>query len=205
MVVGNSDNVHDPTYHCDMRRRRARSLSQALCCLSSIMLVATHLAAAAPGVALPVASVQSLFFIAKSENRNQVHYAAVVDAACKPVGARPIYGYWRDLEVGPRAVSPLLDHEQPAYGLSEPRYIRPNANGGQIRVSLRGFPERPLIVDIFHQGAGCAARTQVMIHGQPALLTSIYIDLGFLFSVNYAILRGVRMSDGAVVSEKIHD
>jgi hypothetical protein len=190
-----------------MRRSRARSLSQALCCLSGILLVATHLAAAAPGISLPMAPVQSLFFIAKSENKNQVHYAAVVDAACRPVGAHPVYGYWRDLQVGPRAVSQLLDHEQPAYGLSEPRYVRPNSNGsgGQIRVSLRGFPERPLIIDIFRQGTGCAARTQTTIQHAPALLTSIYVDIGFLFSVNYAILRGVRMSDGAAVQEKVHE
>jgi hypothetical protein len=205
MVSGNSDKVRVPTYDCEMRRSRARSLSQALCCVSGVMLVATHLAAAAPGVTLPMAPVQSLFFIAKSENKNQVHYAAVVDAACKPVGTHPVYGYWRDIEVGPRAVSPLLDHEQPAYGLGEPRFIHPNANGGQIRVSLRGFPERPLLIDTFRQGSGCAARTQTTIQHQPALLTSIYVDIGFLFSVNYAILRGVRMSDGAAVQEKIHE
>jgi hypothetical protein len=197
--------VRVPTYHCEMRRSRARSLSQALCCLCGVLLVAAHLAAAAPGVTLPMAPVQSLFFVAKSENKNQVHYAVVVDAACRPVGERPVYGYWRDIEVGPRAVSPLLDHEQPAYGLGAPRYVRPNPNGGQIRVSLRGFPERPLIIDTFRQGSACAARTQTTIKGKPALLTSIYVDIGFLFSVNYAILRGVRMSDGAVVQEKIHD
>lgn len=188
-----------------MRRSRARGLSLALCCLSGVLLLATHLAAAAPGVSLPVAHVQSLFFLSKSENKNQVHYAVVVDAACRPQGTRPVYGYWRDLEVGPRAVSPLLDHEQPAYGLSEPRYVRPNENGGQIRVSLRGFPERPLIIDTFRQGNGCAARVQTTISRQPAVLASIHVDIGFLFSVNYAILRGVRISDGSKVQEKLHE
>jgi len=33
--------------------------------------------------------VSSAFFIAKSENRNQVHYGVHVDAACSPVGAEP--------------------------------------------------------------------------------------------------------------------
>jgi hypothetical protein len=177
------------------------SVPRLICSVCAALL----LPAAAP-VALPVASVQSLFFIAKSENKNQVHYAVVVDAACRPVGEHPVYGYWRDLEIGPRAVSKLLDHEQRAYGLSEPRYVRPLPDGGgQIRVALRGFPERPLVIQTFRQGSGCGARTEVMILGQPAILSSIYIDLGFLFSVNYALIRGVRIADGAAVQEKIHD
>jgi hypothetical protein len=167
------------------------------------------LLAALPSTALrgelPSATVQSLFFIAKSENKNQVHYAVAVDASCRPVGNHPVYGYWRELKVGPRVVSPLLEHEQRAYGLSEPRFVRQTAEGGQIRVSLRGFPERPLIIDTFRQGSGCAARTQTTIQQQPALLTWIYVDIGFLFSVNYAIVRGIRIADGVAVQEKIHD
>lgn len=157
------------------------------------------------GAPLPVASVQSLFYIAKSENKNQVHYAVVVDAACRPKGAHPVYGYWRELEKGPGVVSRLLDHEQRAYGVSEPRYIRQTSTGGQIRIALRGFPERPLIIETFRAGTGCGARTYVAIRGQSALLTSIYVDLGFLFSINYAMLQGVRVADGARVQEKIHD
>ena len=156
-------------------------------------------------VALPVAPVQSIFFIAKSENKNQVHYAVNVDANCHPIGTHPVYGYWRELELGPRAVSRLLDHEQRAYGLSEPRLVRVTPTGGQIRVALRALPERPLLIDTFHQGKSCAARTQVSIAGQSALLESIYVDLGFLFSVNYILVRGVRVADGAAVSEKIHE
>lgn len=165
----------------------------------------TLLLTASVTVALPVAQVQSIFFIAKSENKNQVHYAVNVDANCHPVGTHPVYGYWRELEVGPRAVSKLLDHEQRAYGLSEPRFVRATPSGGQIRVALRALPERPLIVETFHQGKSCAARTRVMIGGHEALLESIYVDLGFLFSVNYILVRGVRVADGVALSEKIHE
>lgn len=170
-------------------------------CAASLLSLLT----ASVPVMLPVAPVQSIFFIAKSENKNQVHYAVQVDADCRPIGAHPVYGYWRDLEVGPRAVSKLLDHEQRAYGLSEPRYVRAGATGGQIRVALRALPERPLIIETFRSGKRCAARTRIVIAGQPALLESIYVDLGFLFSVNYILVRGVRVADGAAVSEKIHD
>jgi hypothetical protein len=160
-------------------------------------------------VQLPAAEVRSLFFVSKSENKNQVHYAVVVDDACRPVGDHPVYGYWRELEVGPQATSKLLDHEQRAYGVAEPRYVRRTDKGGEIRISLRGFPERPLFIETFRQvgsqGARCAARTHIMIQHKPAILSSIYVDLGFLFSVNYALVRGVRIADGVAVQEKIHD
>jgi hypothetical protein len=184
--------------------RKVPFLRLALSSACGLLLIAAQLPAA-PAVVLPSAAVQSLFYIAKSENKNQVHYAVAVDAACRPVGSHPVYPYWRELAVGPRVVSPLLEHEQRAYGLNEPRFVRQTATGGQIRVSLRAFPERPLIIDTFRQGSGCAARTQTTIQGQPALLRWIYVDIGFLFSVNYAIVRGVRIADGVAVQEKIHD
>ncbi|MET0384761.1 MAG: DUF4833 domain-containing protein [Polyangiales bacterium] len=152
---------------------------------------------------LPVAAVQSLFHIAKSENRNQVHYTVQVDSACRPIGARPVYGYWREFERGPRVMSGLLDLEQPAYGLLPPRYVQRNAAGGQVGVSLRAFPRRPLVIDVFPIGKQCGARTIVSIDHQSAILTSIYVDIGFLFSVNYALVRGVRLSDGQRVQEKL--
>lgn len=147
--------------------------------------------------------MQSIFHIEKSENRNQVHYAVNVDAECRPLGAHPIYGYWRNLERGPNAVSQLLDREQRAYGLSEPRYIHLTLNTAEIRVGLRGFPERLLIVQVFRFGQGCGARTYTTIQKEPALLTSIYVDIGFLFSVNYVVVHGVRVRDGQPVEETV--
>jgi hypothetical protein len=153
--------------------------------------------------ALPLAPVQSIFHIAKSENRNQVHYGVQVDAACRPVGAQPVYSYWREFKRGPEVTSRLLDLEQPAYGLSEPRYVRDTASGGQIRISLRALPRRPLIIDVFRSAGHCAARTVIAIDQQAAVLTSIYVDIGFLFSVNYALVQGIRVADGRLVQEKI--
>ena len=155
--------------------------------------------------ALPTAPLDSVFHIEKSENRNQVHYGVKVDAACHPIGPQPVYGYWRDLEKGPRATSPILSHEQIAYGLNEPRSIQINPGGGRIRISLRGFPERALFIDTLRQGPACVARAQTSIGGQMAVLQSIYVKIGFLFSVDYAMVRGLRVSDRRQVQEKVHD
>jgi Domain of unknown function (DUF4833) len=207
----------------DMRRKRGRVWYRALggACWLSLLTVPLS-AEPSPPVAsvssaavssagtnashrVPAATVQSVFHIEKSENRNQVHYAVRVDAGCHPQGARPVFGYWRDFEVGPRATSVLLDREQVAYGLTPPRYVRSTPEGGQIRVSLRGFPARPLTIDTFRQGTLCAARAVTTIQNEAAALTSIYVKIGFLFSVDYAILRGLRLVDGSAVQEKMRD
>jgi hypothetical protein len=154
---------------------------------------------------VPWATVQSVFHISKSENRNEVHYAVRVDAGCHAVGRQPLFGYWRDFEKGPRAVSPLLSHEQPAYGLTPPRSIEQTGVGSRVRISLRAFPERLLTVETQRQAASCAARAVTTIQKQPAMLISIFVQIGFLFSVEYAVVRGPRLSDGAPVQEKIND
>ena len=73
-------------------------------------------------------------------------------AQCRPVGPHPVYGYWRNLEVGPRDVAAMLNHEQAAYGLTEPRAVQRTADGGEIRIGLRGFPDRPLTITTYHEG-----------------------------------------------------
>lgn len=150
-------------------------------------------------------NTQSVFHISKSENHNEVHYSVRVDPKCHPVGPQPIFGYWRDYEKGPRAVSPLLSHELPAYGLMPVRSIEPSDLGGKIRVSLRAFPERLLTVEIQRAGSGCAARAVTTLQKQSAVLNSIFVQIGFLFSVEYAIARGARLPDGAALQEKLHD
>ena len=186
------------------------------CALAGISLAAWPLSAAPTAelsaaavdsahARLPLAPVSSVFHIEKSENKNQVHYAVQVDAACRPLGEQPVYGYWRELERGPAAVSQLLEHEQPAYGLRAPRLVQRNDSGGLVRVSLRAFPDRPLAIELLRTPSGCGARALVTIASQPAMLSSIYVDLGFLFSVNYALLRGLRLTDGRALQEKIHD
>ncbi len=154
---------------------------------------------------LPSAPVESVFHVAKSENKNQVHYAVSVDAQCRPLGDKPVRGYWREYEEGPRVVDSLRDFQQRAYGVSAPRAITRDAQGGDVRLSMRALPDRPLRIATFREGERCRARAFARIKGQPAVLTSIYVEVGFLFSVDYLMLRGVRVSDGASIQERIED
>jgi hypothetical protein len=152
---------------------------------------------------LPVAPVHAIFHIAKSENKNQVHYGARVDEACRPLGNQPIYAYWRMRELGPTQTEGLLDREQPAYGIRAQQVLRRSPRGGRIRLQLRAWPDRPLEIEVLPSRTGCAARAYSEIQHQPAVLQSIYIQLGFLFSVRYAEVRGVSIADGRALTERL--
>jgi hypothetical protein len=188
------------------RERRASQRAVGLAVAVAVAALFPHPLAAEQRTSTPPGSpVRSVFFIAKSENRNQVHYGVMVDEHCRPRGQKPVYGYWRDFEKGPSAMSPLLDREQSAYGLTAPRSVRSSGEGGQVRIGLRGFPDRPLTIETFRTAQGCRARALTTIRNQPAVLRSIYVELGFLFSVDYVLLRGYRVADGRPVQEKIDD
>lgn len=177
-----------------------RLLSCTLVLFAAAPLYAAPTSALTAAVALPVASVQSVFHVDKSENRNQVHYAIRVDDACRPVGARPVYGYWLELMKGPSVTSQLLERERPAYGVGEPQ----RSLGNQVQIALRALPQRTIAIDTFRVGQSCAARALTTIQKQPAMLTSIYVHIGLLMSVEYALTRGIRLSDGQAVEEKLY-
>jgi hypothetical protein len=186
-------------------RVAAWTLPAVFACCALGVVPARLLAADPPSRALPGNPVRSVFFISKSENRNQVHYGVRVDEHCRPAGQHPMYGYWRDFEDGPTATSALLSHEQSAYGLTEPRWVRPAQEGGQIRIGLRGFPDRPLTIETFRGREGCRARAYTTIARAPAMLRSIYVEIGFLFSIDYVLVRGFHTVDGRPVQEKVND
>ena len=185
-------------------RSRTRPTIPQRCCIAlALVLLASSPGARATKPAFTI--LGSVFFIAKSENKNQVHYAVKLDDRCRPVGTAPLYGYWREQEKGPRITSPLLKHEQSAYGLTEPRWIKARDQGGEIRIGLRGFPDRPLTIDTYMSDAQCRARARTTIAGQDAVLSSIFVQIGFLFSIEYVLLRGTRLADGKPVQEKVND
>jgi hypothetical protein len=185
--------------------QRGLRISSRLGVLAACLLLGLPVSFSAAAPSVPSAPIDSVFHIEKSANHNQVHYGVQVDPECRPVGARPVYAYWRNLEQGPRAMSAILRHEQPAYGLTEPRSVRRGAGGGEIRIGLRGFPDRLLTIRTFREANLCRARTFTTIANQPAVLRTIYVELGFLFSVDYVVVRGFRVMDGAAVQEKVDD
>lgn len=149
--------------------------------------------------------LDSVFFIEKSENRNQVHYGVKVDAKCAPVGEAPVYGYWRNLEEGKDARSPLLSIEQRGYGVDIERARSRPTGGGSVQFSLRGLAGRRIVIDTFTTPEGCRAVAASRILDQVAELRSIYVELGGLLNlqVERLLLRGKGLRSHADLVETV--
>jgi hypothetical protein len=147
--------------------------------------------------------VSSAFFIAKSENRNQVHYGVHVDPGCSPSGETPVFAYWRMLEQGPAATEPLLSREVPAYGLADQRVVERGPGGGRATVRLRALGNRTIEVVTRERGGVCTATATTTIGGQPAALSSVYAQLKWPWGVDYLMLSGTALSDGHPVRERL--
>jgi hypothetical protein len=145
-----------------------------------------------------------LFTIAKSENRNQVQYAVRVDERCAPVGAEPVFAYWRMLERGPRQTEPLLGIEQAAYGVRSQTILSSTDTGARVRVALRAMSDRPVEVQTWRaEGGECHASAVTTIAGAPARLFNVYAKLAWPFGVESILVQGWSIDGGAVVRETI--
>ena len=157
-------------------------------------------ALAAVVLAAPTASsdgpetTKGVFFVRK-RNRNQVHYGIHVDASCTPVGATPVFGYWRMLEHGPlRDRKPATLARDPAYG-SPNKILDQGDAGGRVGIRLRALgcfhrdhdriPRRRLRGSCHHRHRRC-----------PGLCpTCAY--LRWPFGVDYLPCRAARSRMGA--------
>jgi hypothetical protein len=145
----------------------------------------------------------SVFFISKSENKNQVHYAVAVDANCAPAGGAPVRPYWRLLARGPAFTAPLLAREQRAYGIASQNVDQRWAAGGRITLVLEALPKRPLSIVTGKNSQGtCIASVYTVIQQQPARLYAIHVVLKWL-GVESLIIKGWATSDGRILRETV--
>lgn len=141
--------------------------------------------------------IDSSIAIAKSSNRNEVHYAVTVDESCMPTGRAPVRGYWRMLEHGPDAVEPLDGSEQRAFGLE-----RQESSGDHVEVTLRGLPTRTITIHTWRKPEGnCASSATMTIAGVTARIAGVYVKQKFL-GVEYVQITGWA-EGGAVVRERV--
>jgi Domain of unknown function (DUF4833) len=155
------------------------------------------------GTAARPRDASSAFYIARSTNKNQVHYGVRVDGACNVVGDKPVYGYWRMLEKRGE-IEPILGIEQPAYGVDESQRVQRSAAATVVHVRLRAFPERPIVVTLARGESGCEAVATMPIGGADARLQSIYVKVKWPFGIDYVLVRGVA-KDGRHVEETIQN
>lgn len=169
--------------------------------LASLLLglVPSAAAEAAADVSFGPNDVRSVAFIAKSENKNEVHYSVSLDGACKPANGAPIRPYWRQRERGENATEPLLSYEHRAYGVKNQR-----VEGFKIFAKFAAL-ERDLVIETWKGANGCEARALTSIDKQPAKLHSVYAKLAFPFRVEYLLIQGYAVSDGHLVKEHVEN
>lgn len=138
-----------------------------------------------------------LFYIAKSENKNQVHYAITLDDKCTPLGNAPVYAYWLMLEKGPGVVEGLLDREQKVYGISVQQVAE---SFHVVRFTLNAMPDRLITVTTNLVNGACSAKATTLIAGQPAFINSIYLDV-WAFGVKQITVYGVGLLSGTPIKE----
>ncbi|MGH7437885.1 MAG: DUF4833 domain-containing protein [Polyangiaceae bacterium] len=169
----------------------------------AVTLFAQGWAQAALADATGSADIASVFFVAKSENRNQVHYGIHLDRRCAPVGDRPVFGYWRMFERGPTATEPLLPIELGAYGVAEQHVLSQGDGGGKVRVVLGALRDRPIVIETRAEGGGCVAAAVTTVSGAAVSLWSVYVRIRWPFGVDSLTLTGRAMDDARIVEEKI--
>ena len=164
-----------------------------IACISAVIAaVSSSGAQAAATFEIPTALA-----IAKSANKNQVHYAVRVDDTCSPAGPSPVRPYWRMLERSKDAVESLSAMEASAFGVD-----RLTVDGSSVRFVLRGLPSRTITIQTMRAAEGaCTSVASMPISGAQARVTDVYVKQS-LFGVSYVQVEGVTAS-GEQVRERI--
>jgi hypothetical protein len=144
--------------------------------------------------------VRSVFFVAKSENRNEVHYAVRVDEACAPVGDEPVFPYWVLGEEGGREED-LLPLEHQAYGLGAQRVAERTGSGGAVDLTLRALPTQRVRVQTWRGPGGCEGHASTEVPGAWVELVRVYVEIGWL-GIGAISLEGLDQN-GATVRIRI--
>lgn len=119
-------------------------------------------------------SVNSIFFISKSDNDNQVHYGVQTNADCSLKSSKPVYPYWK-LENG--ELEGLLAIEVPAFGIA-----RQSVSGNEVVIEVNGFQGRGITKPIMIRSSesankGCQISAFTQINGEVTELRQVHIDL----------------------------
>jgi len=143
--------------------------------------------------------IPSVFFVAKSQNQNQVPYGVQLDERCRSTGHRPVVSYWRMLEEGRGIFEPLTKRERSYFGIAwqDPE---PRSEGGTIELAVRGL-KRHLRIVVESTEKGCRARALTRIGAAAAVLDKVWAQIGF-FRLSYVDLIG-HLLDGERVRERI--
>ncbi|GAB1538721.1 hypothetical protein NUACC21_13850 [Scytonema sp. NUACC21] len=145
--------------------KRLASLSFIYGAITLLLVLTTHAYAT---------RLNSIFFITKSDNGNQVHYGVQTNADCSLKSPKPAYPYWK-LESG--RLEGLLTIEVPVFGIASQ-----SVSGNEVIMEVNGFKRRgiskPIMIRSTRLGSqGCQISAFTRINGEAARLLQVHIDL----------------------------
>lgn len=148
--------------------------------------------------------IATLFYIAKSDDRNRVDYGIHLDQACQPVGSDPMFAYWRRFEPGQDPLGDLNFLDQTVYSVASQRVLTRAPGGTWLDVSLRALPSRPLRVLVQPSNGRCVGAAQLEIRGHEAVLDHVFVQLGSgPGQIEHVLLRGEDRRSGHAVTERV--
>jgi hypothetical protein len=152
--------------------------------------------------------VPTVFYIAKSDDRNRVDYGIHLDDHCAPASDQAVFQYWREFENSP----PVRIHglgmlETIVYGISHQQAVTKTPTGGAHIVTLRQFDKKPIRIVTKKDADGrCSAQARAIINGKDRELTYVYVKLakgGLTPSIDYVGVHGKDGDAGLDVEERL--
>lgn len=152
--------------------------------LTAFLILLTSSASAAQ------VNFQSVFYVSKSQNDNQVHYNVNVNSSdCSPISSNPINAIWHMREKGKNVREQLIRREQPLYGIG-----RQTVSGNRVTFSIRGMDNKSIELIASGSNGDCKAKAYTRINGNKRQLSSAHVQLSWTgLAVKYLELRA---SDG---------
>lgn len=145
--------------------------------------------------------IDSMFFVTKKQNRNQVHYAAN-SINCRWIGTRPVHAYWRMLERGPDVRQELDPGREQDYF----DYSVVSRDDRVLSIKLGAFDHTPalagLIIRIVLSGEGAACRSDqtIDVGGAKLTLSHMHVDYSLIPPrLNFVEFHGTDATGRAVM------
>jgi hypothetical protein len=173
--------------------------------LAAVALTTVTGSARASEVPFGANDLRTLFFIAKSDDRNRVDYGMRLDSRCAPYGDEPVFPYWREFEPPPPVrTHPMGAFAKMGYGISTQRVVQRTAAGGETTMKLKQVGRMISITTSRGANGRCSAVVRTKIANlQTADLISIFVKLAGPLSVSYIDIKGRNPATAKPIEERV--
>lgn len=183
--------------------RLTRKIVAVIAAASSLTAIVLASSGASATPSIGATDLPTLFFIAKSDDRNRVDYGVRLDASCAPIGDAPLYAYWRRFEPGVPVLGDLNSMDSRVYAIENQQVRVREANGSWIEFRVRALPSRRLLALVQRVGDHCVGGVQTTIRAQEAVLHEAFIQLDGPMRVRDVLLRGEVRATGIPITERV--